>query len=242
VHRLTLVLNEMIARLENSFRQAKHFSADTSHELRTPLAVIHAGLESMLSSEEITPSQERQLLDLLDATTQLSSLSEKLLLLSRADAGHLDFECCPCDLVGLLREAIDEAAIFAEAAAIVIHLELPESLEVIGDPARLMQVLRNLLENAVKYNHPGGQVNVKLATEGASARLEITNTGQGLAPEQAARVFDRFFRAETHRGSPGHGLGLSISQEIVRAHGGDLRLERFETDGITFVARLRKAA
>ncbi len=238
IHRLALVLNSMIARLESSFLQAQRFCADTSHELRTPLAVIRAGLEAILSADELTAPQERQVLDLLDAATSLSSLSEKLLLLARADAGHLQIERQRFDLGVILREAIEEAAIFAEAEGITIRSELPTELIIQGDAARMMQVLRNLLENAVKYNRPGGSVVVHLAQQVGRVRLAITNTGAGLDASQAARLFERFFRAEAHRTSTGHGLGLNIAREIVRAHGGELQLESHEVEAVTFAATL----
>ena len=238
LQRLSLVLNRMIERLERSFHQARRFSADTSHELRTPLAVVHAGLEAMLSSKEVTPTQERQLLDLLDATTRLSTLSEKLLLLARADAAHLQLELAPVDLVAMLRESIEEAAIFAENSGIAIDAELPDSLRLPGDAARLMQVWRNLLENAVKYNRPAGRVSVELVAEAGLVHVTVTNTGPGLTDEQASHLFTRFYRAEPHRGTVGFGLGLSISREIVRAHGGELSLESHTPEHISFLVAL----
>jgi two-component system heavy metal sensor histidine kinase CusS len=238
VWRLATVLNAMIERLERSLNQAQRFCADTSHELRTPLAVIHAGLESMLSAGHLTAAQEAQLLGLLDSSTMLSSLAGKLLLLARADAGHLAIDRKPVDLVPAVREALEEALIFAEPAGIRIDSSLPDTLVVNGDAENLMQVMRNLLENAVKYNRKDGWVSVKLFQESGIAHFRVSNSGRGLDEAQALRVFERFFRAEAHRSSTGHGLGLSISREIMRAHGGALELQSYEEDDIVFLATL----
>ncbi len=235
VQRLTVVLNGMIARLETSFLRARRFTADTSHELRTPLSVIHAGLESFLAGDTLTPEQEQRVLALLDSTTELASLTEKLLLLSRADAGHLELDRTPFDLGAAVREAVEEADIFADTRDVQIERDdLPAELTIDADAARIMQVLRNLLENAVKYNRPAGTVAVNAHQENGIARVSIRNSGIGLDTAEAERVFERFYRAETHRTSSGHGLGLSISQEIARAHGGDLVLVNHETDAIEF--------
>lgn len=238
VQHLSLVLNRMIERLERSFHQAQRFSADTSHELRTPLAVVHAGLEAMLVSKEITPTQEQQLLDLLDASTRLSHLSEKLLLLARADAGFLELNRVRVDLVAMLQECVDEASIFAESSGIQISSQLPEKLVIDADGARVMQVLRNLLENAVKYNRVNGRVVMELTNVNGFATLSITNTGAGLKSGDEEKLFTRFYRAEVHRSTPGYGLGLSISREIARAHGGSLSLNGAREDATTFVLAL----
>lgn len=242
VRHLSLVLNEMIERLERSFLQAQRFSADTSHELRTPLAVLRAGLEAMLFTRGITSVQEKQLLDLLDASTNLAVLSEKLLLLSKADAGFVSLHHTRFDFADVLREAVDEAAVFADSSRIQMQSEAPLHLMLFGDKSRLMQVLRNLLENAVKYNRVGGVVKVCLSATATALQVEVMNTGAGVDPNHAGKIFERFYRAEAHRSSAGHGLGLSISQEIARAHGGALKLSSSNAELTTFVLTIPTSA
>lgn len=237
---LTLVLNGMIDRLESSLSQAQRFSADASHELRTPLTVMRAALEDALSGGHLpAEEQEKLLLDLLDETTQLSAISAKLLLLSRADAGRLDLDLQPANLSKLVREAVEEAEIVASGSGISVEATVPPDLTVTMDAPRLLQVLRNLLENAVKYNHLGGRVRLELLTDSEAVRVRIANTGDSISLEHSAHVFERFYRAEEHRSAvTGHGLGLSISREIALAHGGDVVLVKSDHGWTTFELRL----
>jgi len=238
IHRLTAVLNRMIERLETSFQQARRFSADASHELRTPLAVIRAGIESVLAQDNLADSQQKELLDLLDETSRLGAISEKLLLLSRADAGRLDLDLARTDLSALLNEALEEAQLIGENAMLNIEASIEPDVIIRADTDRIMQVLRNLLENAVKYNRSNGWVRVKLTRDDDEVRVRIENTGATLRADQKAQIFERFYRGEMHRPAHGHGLGLNLAREIARAHGGDVVLVASENDATVFELRL----
>jgi signal transduction histidine kinase len=238
IHRLTGVLNGMIERLETSFQQARRFSADASHELRTPLAVIRAGIESVLAKDNLSESQEKELLDLLDETSRLAAISEKLLLLSRADAGRLELDLAPTDLSALLEEAVDEARLLGENTRVHLDARIPPGVTVCADNDRIMQVLRNLLENAVKYNRAQGRVHVELTPGEQEILVRIENTGPTLRDDQKARIFERFYRGEMHRPAHGHGLGLNLAREIARAHGGEVALVSSEHDATLFELRL----
>jgi signal transduction histidine kinase len=216
IHRLTAVLNRMIERLEASFQQARRFSADASHELRTPLAVIRAGIESVLAKDNLSDRQQKELLDLLDETSRLGAISEKLLLLSRADAGRLDLDLAPMDLSALLNEALEEAQLLGENAMLSIEASIEPGVIIRADTDRIMQVLRNLLENAVKYNRTNGSVRVELARSEDEIWVRIENTGPTLRDDQRAQIFERFYRGEMHRPAYGHGLGLNLAREIAR--------------------------
>jgi signal transduction histidine kinase len=242
IERLTLVLNQMIDRLEGSFLQATRFTADASHELKTPLTVIRGEIEAALRAGDLTQSQEKLLLNLLEETTRLVTITEDLLLLSRADAGKLRLETSPIDLSSYLDEMIEDVEILAERRSIKIHTEIPRDIFVRADEHFLRQLLLNLFDNAVKYNHVGGQLRVRIIAGRTVHQIAIANTGPGLTAEQAAHVFDRFYRgnAARDRSIGGHGLGLSICREIARALDGEISVHIEEPDWTEFRASLPK--
>lgn len=239
IRRLALVLNATLDRLETSFQQAQRFSADASHELKTPLTSLHAELEALLKSPSLRDDDRSAVADALETTKRLAAITTSLLLLARADAGRLQLDLQPVDLAGIVNDCLEDARIMAEAAGITVHAESLPPASVRGEPTRLRQITCNLMANAVKYNVPGGHIRISLTGSDRSWALEIANTGAGIASEHAPYIFDRFFRAEHHASVSGHGLGLAISRELARAHGGTLELVR--SDGQETVFRLTLA-
>jgi heavy metal sensor kinase len=240
LRRLTNVLNHMIDRLEGSFRQAMRFTSDASHELKTPLTIIRGELESALREGGFAPGQERLLVNLLEETERLSRITEGLLLLSRADAGHLRVQRNPLDLAEILRDLLEDAEILAAPGEIAIEPHLPAHAHIAGDNSFLRQLLLNLLDNAIKYNQPGGRVEVRLDRDSANWLVRVGNTGQAIREADAAHLFDRFYRGDESRNGnrPGHGLGLSICREIARAHGGEVRLHISRPGWTEFILEL----
>lgn len=237
--RLVTVFNEMMDRLEKSFHQATRFSADASHELKTPLALLQAELEQALTAAPAGSPPQQTYTSLLDEVQRLKAIVQKLLLLSLADTGRLDLHREPTDLGRLLANVIEDCT--ALAPALAIEHALPANVTVLADAVLLEQALQNLAGNALKYNRDGGLVRVELKLENGLARICIGNTGAGIAAEDQPRVFERFFRGDRARGrarTSGVGLGLSLSREILRAHGGNLALGRTEVDWTEFVATL----
>lgn len=226
IGRLTKVLNAMIDRLDNSFRQAVRFSADASHELKTPLTVLRTSIEDLLDSPTLSEADRSGVAGLLEQTLRLSSVTESLLLLSRADAGHLQLDLESTNVCEIIRACAEDARILAESREIQIEENLPSALYARVDAGRLTQVLLNLLDNAIKYNLDRGLVKIAAGADPAKKFLWITigNTGQEIRPEIAPQLFERFFREDTQAGVPGHGLGLSLARELARAHGGDITL------------------
>ncbi len=226
IGRLITAWNEMIDRLEASFGQATRFAADASHELKTPLTVLRGEIEEALRAPDVPPAQERLLLNLLEETLRLVAITEGLLLLSQADAGrfHLDRE--PVDFSTLLGELLEDAEILSAHRGIRLTAEIAPGVIVHAHAQFLRQVLLNLFDNAVKYNEPGGALSIRLFAHAERPVLSVANTGAVLTPEQAARVFDRFYRADQARDRRvgGHGLGLSICREIIRVHEGEIRI------------------
>jgi heavy metal sensor kinase len=238
IGRLVHVLNDTFNRLERSFAQATRFSSDASHELKTPLTIMRGEIESALRSEVVDP---RIVLDgLLEQTERLSGIVEKLLLLSRADAGALTLRKEPLDLSAMCHELVEDAEILALRKKITTKSEISPAIVVYADESYLRRILLNLLDNAVRYNVEGGTLSISLGKSDSLAVFRIANTGPEIPPEHENRIFERFYRADPSRSSDtvGSGLGLSICRELVLAHGGDIWLERVQPGWTAFALTL----
>lgn len=235
---LTAVLNEMLERLERGHTQAVRFTADASHELKTPLALIAAGIEELLRRRDLPPDAVAALGSLLDDNRRLAAVCQDLLVLARADAGRLALDRQPHDLRALIEAAVGDARILGEDRSIAFELELPSHAEEFVDARYFTRILLNLLSNAVKYNRDRGTVRLHLTEEKDEWSIVISNTGPGIAPEHQVKLFERFFRADNSAAAPGHGLGLSLSRELARAHGGDLTLVASSPAWTTFCLTL----
>ena len=169
--------------------------------------------------------------DSLDAAIEeidrLTQIVDGLNFLTKADAGLLHLDRTPVALDELVHEACADARVLAEPAGITVRSDGLAPIAVAGDRRRLRQLLLILTDNAIKYNHPRGSVDIRLRRENDAVLIEITNTGAGIPPEQLDRVFERFFRVDAshNRTIEGCGLGLSIARRIVEAHGGSIRIE-----------------
>jgi len=224
--RLTEVFNAMTARLDRSISSIREFTLNASHELKTPLAVLHGEIETAMNNPAATPAQRETYGSQLDEIQRLTKIVESLTLLAKADAGQVDLKQEPVRLDELVRDSFADAQILAQPKRIHVTLEDCEEAVVHGDRHRLRQLLLNLTDNAIKYNQPEGRVNIVLQRNGGTAEFIIANTGKGIPVPMLPRVFDRFFRADESRNHAldGCGLGLSIAQWIVRAHGGDIQV------------------
>ena len=223
--------NKMLDRLEGSFHQASRFSADAAHELKTPLTILQGQLERAVQR---TDGQALQLtlIEMLDEVGRLSSISRKLLLLSQADAGRLALHRRPVNLSEALNERIAEALTFG--LDLTLSAEVADGLIVLADPQLLDQLLNNLTGNALKYTPTGGWIRWRAWATRSGIVLELANFAPGLTPKDRSRFFERFFRGDAARSRQvdGHGLGLSLSRMIARAHGGDLTLEPCAEDAL----------
>jgi heavy metal sensor kinase len=240
VGRLIQVLNHAFDRLERSFEQATRFSSDASHELKTPLTIMRGEIEAALKTELRDPGMEPLLEGLLAETQRLCDIVEKLLLLSRADAGELTLATEILDFSSICRELVEDAQILAGPKRISTEFEIAPDIKVFGDEFYLRRVLLNLLDNAIKYNVAGGSLSISLTTSHPTAQLRISNTGPGILKEDEYRVFERFYRGDPSHSSEisGSGLGLSICREIVAAHGGQLWLEQHQPGWTAFTVSL----
>lgn len=243
LQRLAKVFNDLIARLESGFAQARRFSADASHELRTPLTILGGEIERLLHAREWPREQEAALVSMQEEIARLDRITEHLLLLASFDAGAARMRREPVDLRAVVREAAEDAELLGEALGVRVEVVAEEALVIAGDAGHLRRLLLNLLQNAVRHNRPEGEVRCVLRREGGEAVVRVANTGPGISAEARGRLFERFFRGEASRtGRESHGLGLALAREIARAHGGDVVLateaEASPAGWVEFVVRL----
>jgi signal transduction histidine kinase len=234
---LIQVFNLMLARLERSFRQAQRFSADAAHELKTPLAILQGQLERAIAAADDHPALQIELCTILDEVRRLSTISRKLLLLSQADAGRMNLFKEPLDLSALVQDLAEDTRMLAPGLR--LDFEVPPGLRMQGDPGLLRQSLHNLVSNAVKYNIADGWLRITAhgpGREDGLLRVRVANASQGIPPADRERIFERFHRSDAARNRriEGVGLGLSLSREIARAHGGDLRLDPARPGEVSF--------
>ncbi len=234
--RLTEVFNGMTQRLSDSFQQIREFTLHASHELKTPLTVMRGEIEIALREENCPAPQRERLLSQLDEIERLTKIVDGLTLLTKADAGQIKLNKEPVSLHELVQDAFEDTKILAAPHNISVTLEKCEPITIQGDRHRLRQLLLNLTDNAVKYNQPNGKITLALTCSEGRGELRIANTGAGIPVELLPKVFARFFRADqSHNNSvDGCGLGLSICQWIVNAHGGSIRIAS-EQNKITVV-------
>ncbi|GAC1421976.1 MAG: ATP-binding protein [Ktedonobacteraceae bacterium] len=241
VHRLATTLNEMISRLDEAFRRQRRFVADASHELRTPVAVIRSMTELALF-EGMTPQEYKQLLGNINSEAErLGHLISELLALARSDEGKTVLELEPVRLDQLVEGIVANAEILAMEHNVLLHVQAAKPVTVIGDEARLIQALINVLDNAIVYSNEGGLVTISVEQKENTACLTIRDTGIGIAPEHIPHLFERFYRVDPARvrtDGNSSGLGLAIVEWVIHAHGGSITVESQVGQGSSFLITL----
>ena len=232
IGRLSRAVNSLAASLEKNRSARQRWMADIAPELRTPGAILKGEIEAL--ADGVRQPDRRSLASLGEEIEQLAVLVDDLQTLALSDAGALNLQREPVDLVMLVEQA---AATFAERFAvrgISLDSELPSKLTISGDPHRLRQLLHNLLENNARYVETHGSVKVRLATSSRGVELSVEDSGPGVPDGQLGRLFERFYRVEAgrSRATGGSGLGLSICRNIVEAHGGAIRAEHAAAGGL----------
>jgi heavy metal sensor kinase len=238
--RLARTLNEMLTRLDESFSQARQFSADASHELQTPLTILRGEIEVALRSGRTLEEYQQVFNSSLEEIERISRLVDGLLLLARADSGFLRMDDKPVALPELMAEVAFRLQKMANDRGVRLHLEDLAPITISGDREQLQRVLLNLIDNAIKYTPAGGSVNLSLREEGDQALISVTDTGIGLTEDEQVQIFTRFYRAAEARSQSGGGagLGLCIAQSIAEAHGGKIQVLSHPGQGSTFTIML----
>jgi signal transduction histidine kinase len=244
VGRLAAAFNRMAADLAEVDRMRRDLVANVSHELRTPISALQAVLENLV--DEVERPDPVVLRRMLGQVERLGGLVNQLLDLSRLESGAIPLRSRTFLVADLLKTAADESRLLARGRdGVVVEVSVePADLEVYGDPERVHQVVANLLDNAIAHSPPGGGVRLKALGSGGVARIEVRDEGPGIPSEEAARVFERFYRSDSARSSRegSSGLGLAIARWIVDLHGGDIRVDTTYSNGCNMVVELPRSA
>jgi signal transduction histidine kinase len=229
--------NEMAAELAETDRVRRDLVANVSHELRTPITALQAVLENIVDG---VAEPDRQTMEtMLAQVERLGRLVQQLLDLSRLESGTLVLDRRQFEIEPMLDLALRETRLHAGDITLSVEIE-PRPFSIEADDERLHQVVANLVANAVRHSPPDGHVLVRAIALADGAQLEVVDDGPGIPAEEATRVFERFYRADSARSSRdgGSGLGLAIAQWIVELHGGDIRVENNEPHGCRMVVRI----
>ncbi len=241
---LVEVINDMISRLDKSFRQAMRFSADASHELKTPLTIIQSEIATRLQTCD-TGSEEQQTLNrLMEEVERLKRIIRGLFLLSEADSGKMPLTLETYDFSEQLESFARDTEILAEDLGLSTETEIEADLFIHADRMLIGQVIQNLISNAIRHNNSQGFVRWKLSSEGDQIAFTIENSGPAIAEKDQSQIFERFYRGEHKRSekeTSGLGLGLSLAKEISAAHQGRLALLKSDTTSTLFELRLLRS-
>ncbi|CUS33857.1 ATP-binding protein [Candidatus Nitrospira nitrificans] len=236
IGRLAATFNNMIGRLDTSFRQIQQFTSDASHELRTPLTVMKGETDLVLRRPRSLDDYKSVLESNLEEIDRMTRIVDELLFLSRADMGEVKVESLPVAMESLVEDIYRQAKLLAQDRNIEVLLGTVMPVVVQGDDLRLRELLLNLVENAMKYSYPGGKVEISLLNDGREARLSVADHGIGIATADHKKIFQRFFRTDVARGhtKKGTGLGLAICTWIAELHKGRVEVKSDLGQGSTF--------
>jgi two-component system phosphate regulon sensor histidine kinase PhoR len=239
-----LVLHD-ITELRRLERVRRDFVANVSHEFKTPLTAIQGFAETLLGGAlDDTANRARFVEIIRDHARRLARLTDDLLKLSRIEAGKMELELRPIRVQALVNGCVETARFKAEAKGLRIDVHLPDGIPPVrGDGAQLGEVLQNLLDNALQYTLPGGQIDVSASANGQGITFTVADTGIGIPESELERIFERFYRVDAARSreAGGTGLGLAIARHIVDAHGGRLWVESAVGQGSRFHFRIAAA-
>lgn len=242
VQSLALAFDEMTRRVEASHQAQRDFVANVSHELKTPLTSIQGFAQALLdgtAGDEQARSKAARIIH--EESDRLRRLVDDLLDLARLDAEQVAFLRRPVDMNALIQRVVDGLGVTANEKGVKLHGLERHLPPVIGDGDRLAQVLTNLIDNAVKHSPPGGTVRVEGEADQEWLHIRVKDEGPGIPPDELSRIFERFYQLDKARSGGrdrGAGLGLAISREIIRAHGGELSAKSTVGAGSIFTIRL----
>jgi heavy metal sensor kinase len=241
--RLARTFDEMIARLDEAFQRQRQFTADASHELRTPLTVIKGQVEVALNQPRDAEGYREVLRSVNEEVDRLSRMVGGLLTLARADAGQAVHTKEAVSMTVVVDGAVEQVRPLAERKDLRLGVEHGTEEAMQADEDLLLQLVLNLLDNAIKFTAAGGRIAVRVRREASDAVLEIRDTGAGIAPDALPHLFERFFRGDPARsaGAEGAGLGLSLVKWIADRHGATVSVDSRPNEGSTFVVRMRRA-
>jgi len=242
VGQLATAFNRMSAELALLESSRRDLVANVSHELKTPITAIRAHLENLADGVEQPDPKTLQVM--LTQTERLGRLVDQLLDLSRLESGEVHLHLEPMALAPVVSRVISEISVGRALTDVTLHNEVTDDIQVEADIERIHQVLYNLVDNAVRFTPPGGQVAIRAARDDARVTIEVADTGVGVGAEHLPRLFERFYRADPSRSRDdggGTGIGLAIARSIVEGHGGRITAASEPGHGATFTFDLPAA-
>ncbi|HEX5432473.1 MAG TPA: ATP-binding protein [Bryobacteraceae bacterium] len=242
LERLALAWNELLERLEKSVERIQQFTADASHELRTPVALIRSTAELALRRERGLEDYRKALREIEIEAERITELTESLLALARADANRGSMPLAPVDVNELVKEAVAQSRVFAEAKGLSFE-DAPASRPAMAhaNEAGIRRILRILIDNAIEHTPAGGVIAVSATAHNGAVALSVKDSGEGIPPAALPHIFERFYRADEARGRKGAGLGLSLAQAIAQAHGSEIAVQSAPGEGACFRIDLQAA-
>jgi len=236
---LIRTINEMIARLESSFKRMAEFTADASHELKTPICAMRGEAEVLLLKERNAGEYQEGLAHFIEQFDHLNQMINDLILLSKVDTTQVELKMAPLRLDHLMKDLCNLFQVLAEQKNIVLETGLLEEVTVMGDKVRLQQLFTNLIDNAIKYTSRGA-IHITVEKDESAVLVKIIDTGMGIPEEEREKIFKRFYRMDKSRSreTGGVGLGLSIAEWIVHAHQGNIEVDSEVNRGSTFTVSL----
>ncbi|MEZ5125057.1 MAG: ATP-binding protein [Thermoleophilia bacterium] len=236
--KLASAFDRMAATIETEDKLRRAFAADVAHELRTPLTIVQGELETLVDG--IEPPTPERLASLHEETLRLARIVADVETLAAAEAAQFRLEHEPLDLADVAQEAIAALRGAADTGGIRLLAHL-QSAAVVGDRARLGQIARNLIGNAVKFTPAAGQIDVTVKRQGGDALLIVEDTGPGFSDDEAPYLFERFWRGRSAEGADGSGVGLAVVAELARAHGGSVQATSRPEGGARFTVSLPRS-
>ncbi len=236
---LARAFNDMLGRIEALVKELKEVTDNVAHDLRSPITRIRGIAETTLTGRGDAGDFREMAATVIEESDRLIEMINTMLEITKADSGVAELAGDQLDLREIVREAVDLFHPLAEDKCIGMTVNLPEQpVLVLGDRAKLQRAVANLLDNAIKYTPSGGTVTASIGADAERARIDIADTGIGIDEKNIPRIFDRFYRCDESRSSSGSGLGLSLAQAIIRAHGGGISVKSGIDEGSVFSVSL----
>jgi len=239
IDQLAIAFNTMVERLQLLVSELKKVTNNIAHDLRSPITRMRGLAEATLTHNEKNPDCRELAGNVLEESDYLIGIINTMLEIAETESGGAPIARVPVDVDEIARNACELFLPVAEDKGVVLRKASPDILAVVrGDAARLQRLVANLLDNAIKYTPVGGSVVLTVTATPSDVLISVADTGIGIGEKDLPHIFERFYRVDPSRSSPGYGLGLSLVQSFVRAHGGDIHVESMHGKGSTFIVRL----
>jgi heavy metal sensor kinase len=239
INDLASAFNGMLRRIEALVRELNEVSDNVAHDLRSPITRMRGAAETTLTGPPDPQAYQDMGLTVLEECDRLTEIINTMLEIAQSESGVLDIERSDVDLCALIKNALDLFLPVAEEKKILFLTDIPKDPVIItGDKTRLQRAVANLLDNALKYTPAGGTIRLICHEEEDQIRIEVSDTGNGIPPDELPKIFERFYRGEKSRSSKGNGLGLSLAKAIIQSHGGTLTAKSIHGKGSVFTIAL----